>query len=168
MANLNNQDRTPIGGTNPDGGAIANPDNGGIKNPGGGIITNPGGDAESEGPIRPVQDRVAEKYLTTILHSQKLIAKLLTKRPTRKRAFTIQKFIDKVKSPDTKILSEEFLAKRFGLKDQTTTFITEFQSQIQNHETELEQFKSGVKDPKDTITNPKNPGGINIDQTATQ
>jgi hypothetical protein len=167
MAKLNNQNRTPIGGINPDGGAIANPGNGGIKNPGD-IIANPGGDAEVEGPILSVQDRVAEKYLTTMLHSQKLIAKLLTKKPTEKKANTIQKFIDKVKRPDTKILSEEFLAKRFGLKDGISTFTTKLQSQVQQHETELERFKSGVKDPKDTIANPKNPGGIDIDQTATQ
>ena len=167
MANLNNQNRTPIGGINPDGGAIANPGNGGIKNPGD-IIANPGGDDEFGGPILSVQDRVAEKYLTTILHSQKLIAKLLTKRPTRKRAFTIQKFIDKVKTPDTKILSQEFLSKRYGSRAEVQRITEEFQIQIQQHETELEQFKSGVKDSKDTITNPKNPGGIDIDQTATQ
>ena len=156
MEELNNQNRTPIGGISPDGGAIANPGNGGIKNPGdGSVIANPGGDTEFGGPILSVQDRVAEKYLTTILHSQKLIAKLLTKRPTGKRAFTIQKFIDKVKTPDTKILSQEFLSKRYGSRAEVQRITEEFQIQIQQHETELEQFKSGVKDSKDTPTNPK-------------
>ena len=153
-AQITNDGSKPDGGgitQTPGGGSvIANPDNGVIRNPDGGIIIiNPGDGISEEGPIRPIQDKVAEKYLTTILHSQKLIAKLLTKRPTGKRAFIIQKFMDKVKRPDTKILSEEFLAKKYGSKAEVQRITEEFQTQTQQHELELEQFKSRIRG-KDT------------------
>jgi hypothetical protein len=118
-----------------EGGATRNPDDGGI-------IRNPGDGVNEETPIRR---NTGERSLKTLVDSQKLVRKLLTKRPTEKRSRTIQKFIEIIKNPSSKISTQEFYSEKFKSRETTQTFL----NQIQQHESELEQFKSRIKG-KDT------------------
>ena len=153
-AQITNDGSKPDGGgiiQTPGGGSvIANPDNGVIRNPDGGIIINPGDGISEEGPIRI---NTGERSLKTLVDSQKLVTKLLTKRPTEKRARIIQKFIETVKTPSSKISTQEFYSTKFKSEEAAQTF----QTQIQQHELELEQFKSRIRG-KDILTYPKDTG----------